>query len=268
MAGSFSGASFAALLRSKSSTSSPGASPTEPVEPTPSLAPSSGQRQHDKQVADDILKFINQRLSTPAYIENKERAASVRVAVAEAMVPEDSQSKEAHFVNKHIALRLKAAIEFLSDSERYRNAKSLERKRFLGQCLSDPELGNEDPVITLIAKELGLDLRTYRRFAEERREHGLGWCPAPLKKQTITQEWKEVMWLQPANLLLLLYPSHKCPPPSLLNMPRTLLDIVSYFISFSPVAYFPCTTSQAREQVMHFSGMKDRYAHTPLFLVY
>ena len=70
--------------------------------------------------------------------------------------------------------RLRQGIKFLNRPSEYNSTEGRKRKHFLYQLLADGGLGENDPVNQLIAKELGMNPRTFATCAAERKEHGLG----------------------------------------------------------------------------------------------
>ena len=92
-------------------------------------------------------------------------------------------------IPKIVMERLRTAIEYLNEPTQYNSTLGLSRKRFLYQLLAVPELGDEDPAIRLIAKELHINLPTFKRFANERQEHGLGYIPSAHTHGNTTAQW-------------------------------------------------------------------------------
>lgn len=92
-------------------------------------------------------------------------------------------------IQEVIMQRLVKGILVLNQPEQYNSTRGRLYKHFLFQLLSDQNLGDDDPVLELIAKELpGINIKTLRKCARERKEHGLGYFPEPAEQRpTVSQ---------------------------------------------------------------------------------
>ena len=201
-------AKFAARVRAERTAVGASTEVTDMLPPQPKGAPTQISRsttantakpiQHDRKVASQIVASIDAKLNTTTYVAQPQRAASVRAMVADAIDPGRQVNPEARAklaVQQHIIGKLRAGVFFLNTGKQYNSDEGIARKRFLYQMLADPTLGNADPMALLIAKELGINLDTFDRFAQERKTHGLGWQPQRETQDTLTQEYRPVCLL-------------------------------------------------------------------------
>lgn len=129
------------------------------------------------------------------------RLDDIRRLVAEELQPTD-RTCEVPAMPDHVAsilARLRQAIQFLNHPSEYNSTEGRKRKHFLYQVLADGELGEHDPM-NLIAKELGINLRTLNACAEEHKLEGLGFFPiADEVRSSLAQEWIPVRLIHCAS---------------------------------------------------------------------
>lgn len=127
---------------------------------------------------------------------DSERLDDIRRLVAAGLQPTE-RSCEAPAIPEHVATilaRLRQGIQFLNRPSEYNSTEGRKRKHFLYQLLADGELGEEDPMNQLIAKELGINLKTFNACAEERKLEGLGFFPLREEvRASLAQEWIPVL---------------------------------------------------------------------------
>ena len=90
----------------------------------------------------------------------------------------------------------------LNSPQQYNSVIGRQRKHFLLQVLADAEQGSQDPELQLIAAELGINLKTFNKYANELVEHGLGWFPTSHKRASTAQDWLAVPYACPDFLCI------------------------------------------------------------------
>jgi hypothetical protein len=86
--------------------------------------------------------------------------------------------------------RLQTAQRDIMSKPVFYNSKEDNKSRhFFYQLLSDPELGENDPTLALIAKLLKIPLNTLMKTARERKEHHLGYYFEPEVHGNTTPAW-------------------------------------------------------------------------------
>ena len=139
------------------------------------------QKDYDKRVADELYSHFQNKMSTATFGENPSRIEDVRTRLIDNLsehdqrVPGREQSEPQ--LNDVILDRLRLGIQHLNERSVYNSTDGRKQKHFLYQLLCDPILGKDDPWAQLLAKELGINLKTFNKCAEERKEHFLGFFP-------------------------------------------------------------------------------------------
>ena len=158
---------------------------------------SKSEKDYDRKVATKLTQDINVRLSQGVYGTDPARAAHVceliRTQLAPALpggpVPD---SKKAQTV---IIQRLRDAIVRLSSPTQFNSTQGRERRHFLAQLLADEQLGDGDPALQLIYRELQItNKQFYRQCAKDIKEHGFDYVPPARTRTTVLQHHLKVTY--------------------------------------------------------------------------
>jgi len=203
---------------------------TQPSPPAPSASSASepprqgdltpDQKSYHQRLAREAIEFVNSRCrNLPT-----ERQADIRRRTA-ILLQEDAPGAGAVLNVEHeIARRLQTGLTYLKTPSVYNSTAGRGHLHFLLQCLSDAAAtDDDDPYQKLIAKQLGINLATFKMCAAERKEHNLGYLPTAAPRKGAVQPWLiEVLPVAP-------WSTPCCDPKILSNPVPTSSFQVSFF---------------------------------------
>lgn len=157
-------------------------------------AKAKNKKDYNRDVAVELLNVVNARLAEGVIGADPTRASHCRKLLLNMLSPSTPdgppiQSEEV----REILNRLRTAIKYLKNPSQYNSTKGKERLHFLYQLFG--ELGSDDPMLPLIAKELDMTLSTLRSCADERKGHGFDFTLPPQQRASLAKTWIPVRYI-------------------------------------------------------------------------
>jgi hypothetical protein len=153
--------------------------------------PDEEHKRYHRKVAKELVDHVLDKTSKGVF-EDPVRRADVRTRVVDGIrladTPEGKSSAADHQTQSAICERLREVIAGIKTKEA-NTTEGRKQKHFLFQALADPHLGSDDPLLPLIAKELGIPTKTLRTCADERASHPLGYVPPTLAHKGGIEPW-------------------------------------------------------------------------------